>query len=279
MKEIFLCSICNVSSGSCVEDCSFCTQSLHNGADIEKYKEKSLENILEELNGAKEYGALGFCLVTSGKSLDEKKCEYISKVAKKIKSENDNIHLIACCGVASKESLLELKKAGVDSYNHNLETSKSFYENICSTHDWDERYKSCENVKSVGLMLCSGGIFGLGESKEDRIELLKALQDLEPESSPINFFHPNSALPIKADALSRDEALECIKLSRDYLKNTRLMIAAGRSLIFGENQKEIFDAGVDAIVLGNYLTTKGADMKCDIDMLNRYDIKIATSCH
>lgn len=276
---IFLCSISNVSSGNCSEDCSYCAQSSHYHSDIEKYKFKDMNIILDEARRLKSYGALGFCLVTAGRGLDNKKSEYIAKVARMIKDDGLDLHIIACCGRADLDSLKYLKENGVDSYNHNLETSKDFFSNICTTHTWKERFETCENTLSAGLGLCSGGIFGLGEKWSDRIELLKALQILSPHSSPINFFIKNPALPIKEETLSPEEALECVVLAREFLPKTRLMIAGGREVVFGKDQKALFDCGINAVVLGNYLTTKGDEPSRDVEMIRSYGFEIATTCH
>lgn len=273
-KEIFLCSISNVSSGGCSEDCAYCTQSARHDTGVARYKYKDIQEVIKEAKELKKYGMVGFCLVTSGRGLDEKKCEYIASLAEGIKKEISDIHLIACCGRADLDKLKYLKKSGIDSYNHNLETSQKFFSKICSTHTWEERFETCENALRADLGLCSGGIFGLGEGWEDRIELLKSLRELSPHSMPINFFIPNPNLPIKQEKMSVEEALECITLSREYLPNARLMIAGGREVVFGEEQKCMFDSGIDAIVLGNYLTTAGESPKRDLDMLKSYGLGV-----
>lgn len=273
-KDIFLCSISNVSSGGCSEDCAYCTQSARHDTGVARYKYKDIQEVIKEAKELKKYGMVGFCLVTSGRGLDEKKCEYIASLAEGIKKEISDIHLIACCGRAELDKLKYLKKHGIDSYNHNLETSQKFFSRICSTHTWEERFETCENALRADLGLCSGGIFGLGEGWEDRIELLKSLRELSPHSMPINFFIPNPNLPIKQEKMSVEEALECITLSREYLPNARLMIAGGREVVFGENQKCMFDSGIDAIVLGNYLTTAGESPKRDLDMLKSYGLGV-----
>lgn len=273
-KEIFLCSISNVSSGGCSEDCSYCTQSARYDTGVPRYKYKDIKEVIQEAKELKKYGMVGFCLVTSGRGLDGKKAEYIASLAKGIKKEISDIHLIACCGRADLQELKYLKQNGIDSYNHNLETAQSFFSQICSTHTWEERFETCENTLRADLGLCSGGIFGLGESWSHRIELLKALRDLSPHSMPINFFIPNPNLPIKQEKMSVQEALECITLSREYLPHARLMIAGGREVVFGENQKCMFDSGIDAIVLGNYLTTSGESPKRDLDMLESYGLGV-----
>jgi len=278
-KDIFLCAINNVLSGSCDQDCQFCTQSVRYRANIERYNYKSIDQIVQEALSAKKHGALGYCLVTAGVGLDDKKTEFISKVARAIKSEIEGLNLIACNGLASKEQLSQLKESGVDSYNHNLESSKEYYAKICTTHSWQERYDTCLNVKEVGLKLCTGGIFGMGESKEDRDSLINAIVSLSPEAVPLNFYHPNSALPLKERNISTPEGLEVIATMRKKLGEERLlMVAGGRELMFKEHIKEMFESGANAIVIGNYLTTKGDMPSSDKEILKALGYGVATSC-
>jgi len=278
-KQIFLCAINNILSGTCAEDCKFCTQSVRYHADIERYNYKNIAQIVSEAKLAKSNGALGYCLVTAGKGLDDKKVDFVARAAAAIKAEVDGLNLIACNGTANKEQLLYLKKHGIDSYNHNLETSERYYAEICKTHAWSERYETCENVKSVGLALCSGGIFGMGEEREDREALLASIASLAPESTPLNFYHPNPALPIKTRNIDIDEALGLIKKARTLLgENRLLMVAGGRELLFNGKENLMFEAGANAMVLGNYLTTKGEDTNKDKDMLAKFNYEIATSC-
>jgi len=278
-RQIFLCAINNILSGTCKEDCKFCTQSVHHHADIERYNYKKIAQITEEAKQAKENGALGYCLVTAGKGLDDRKVDFVARAAQAIKAEVKELNLIACNGTATKEQLSYLKEHGIDSYNHNLETSEHYYPEICLTHTWNERYETCENVKTVGLALCSGGIFGMGETAEDREDLLKAIASLEPESTPLNFYHPNPALPIKTRNIGLDEALGIIKKARSLLGEERLlMVAGGRELLFTGEENEMFEAGANAIVIGNYLTTSGLAPHKDQLMLKKLGYEVATSC-
>lgn len=278
-KSIFLCSISNISSGSCAEDCGFCTQSARHHADIERYSYKAIDQIVLEAKAVTSYGALGFCLVTSGLGLNDKKLSFVCEAAKAVRAELPNIHLIACNGIASVEQLCELKNAGVNSYNHNLESSRKFYNTICSTHSWESRYQTCLNVKESGLTLCSGGIFGLGESKEDRASFIQNVKALSPSTMPLNFYHPNPALPLKAKPLSKEEALAIITEVKLQLPQTMLMVAGGREITFKNRQCDIFKAGADAIVIGDYLTTKGQPPTKDLEMIEALGYKIAKSCH
>ncbi|WP_187647444.1 biotin synthase [Nitrosophilus labii] len=277
--KVYLCAISNISSGVCAEDCAFCTQSTKYKADIERYKYKSIKKIVQEAKKAKSSKAIGFCLVTAGKGIDDKILDFICEAAMAVKKEVPDISLIGCNGTASVEQLKELKKAGIENYNHNLESAKSFYKNICTTHTWEERYQTCLNAKEAGLNLCTGGIFGLGESKEQREELLKQIASLNPMSVPINFFHPNPALPLPKHIMKKSEALEIIKKARELMSNAMIMVAGGRELVFKDEWPLILKAGANSIVVGDYLTTKGEEASKDIDILTKLGYEIAQSCH
>ncbi len=277
LKKIFLCSISNINSGTCSEDCKFCSQSVKYRADIERYAKKPIKEILKEAKKFDSLGALGFCLVSAHKALDEKTLEFVCEISHTLKKEVPRLRLIACNGTASKEQLIELKNSGISAYNHNLETSQSFYAQICSTHPWSERYETCENVNSSGLNLICGGIFGMGESDKDRVSMLESIKSLKPVSVPLNFYHHNEALPLNPSTLSVDEALDIIRLSRKILSDVdRLMVAGGREITFKNRQDEIFSAGVNSIVIGNYLTTLGRNAYDDLDMIKKLGFDIAT---
>lgn len=279
IDKVYLCAISNIESGTCNEDCKFCTQSVRYKADIARYKRKTIEEIVEEAKKARANKAIGFCLVTAGKGLDNDRLAYVCEAARAVKALDLGLKIIACNGTASYEQLCELKNAGVDNYNHNLETSREFYKEICTTHDWDERYQTCLDAKKAGLNLVCGGIFGLGETKEDRISMIQSIASLEPTNVPINFFHPNVALPLVKNSISKEEAFELIKLVRESVPNAhKIMVAGGRELMFGEQQYEIFKYGANAIVIGDYLTTKGNKATQDIEALETLGFEIAPSC-
>ncbi len=274
-KEIFLCAICNIESGTCPEDCKFCTQSVKYKADIKRYKKKAIEQIVQEAKIAKKNSANGFCLVTAGRGLTDKRLEFVCEAARAVKKENLGLILIACNGTATVEQLETLKEAGVDAYNHNLETSQDFYSQIVTTHTWEERYETCQNVNKVGLRLVCGGIFGLGETQEQRISMLESIASLNPMNVPLNFFHPNEALPLVKNSITREQAFELIELARKMVPTAmKIMVAGGRELMFGEEQYKIFEKGANAFVIGDYLTTAGKTPKDDIDELERLGFSI-----
>lgn len=276
MKKVFLCAISNINSGTCSEDCKFCSQSVRYKADIDRYKQKPIPNIVEEARAAKASGALGFCLVTAHKGLDERTLDFVCESAEAVNAAVPGLRLIACNGTASLAQLEVLKRAGIKAYNHNLETSRDFYPQICTTHPWDERFETCENVNASGLKLITGGIFGLGETQADRVSMLESLRKLNPVSVPINFYHHNPALPLSPNPLTTDEALALVTLTRTMLPDAeRIMVAGGRELMFGERQGEIFAAGANSIVIGNYLTTAGRDRNADLAMLAELGLGVA----
>ncbi len=279
-KKIYLCAINNVLSGSCSEDCHFCTQSARYKASIDRYRFKSINQIVSEAREALSYGAVGYCLVTAGKGLDDSKCEEVARIAHRLKREFPSLWLIGCNGTATKEQLRELKKSGIDSYNHNLETSQEYYPKICSTHSWQERYITAQNVKSEGLMLCCGGIFGMGESQRDRDSLVSAVSSLKADAVPINFYIPNPALPIKECSITQSEAIDIIhKVSKEVASASIVMVAGGREMIFGDSEVAMYEAGANSIVVGDYLTTSGEVPQRDIDRLKSFGLEIAKECN
>jgi biotin synthase len=280
IDKVYLCAISNIESGTCNEDCKFCTQSVKYKADIVRYRRKTIEDIVEEAKKARANKAIGFCLVTAGKGLDADRLAYVVSAAKAVKELDLGLKIIACNGTATYEQLCELKAAGVDNYNHNLETSREFYKEICTTHDWDERYQTCLDAKKAGLNLVCGGIFGLGETHEDRISMIQSIASLEPANVPINFFHPNEALPLVKNSISKEEAFKLISLVKEMVPNAhKIMVAGGRELMFGEDQYEVFNHGANAIVIGDYLTTKGNSASKDIEALEKLGFQIAPKCN
>ena len=278
-KKIFLCAINNISSGNCSEDCKFCTQSAKNNIDIEKYKYKEISQIVAEAAMATKNKAIGYCLVTSGKGLNDKTLDFVVKAAREVKLNFPNLSLIGCNGTATLEQLKELKKAGIDNYNHNLETSREFYPTITTTHSWEERFQTALNAKEAGLKLCSGGIFGLGESSTDRASLISSLKELNPMSIPINFFISNPKLPIKGDTITLEEAIDIINTIGENIPDAMLMVAGGREQIFTNHESELYNSKASAIVIGDYLTTSGQSAKRDLEIIQSLGLQLANNCH
>ncbi|MCA1981114.1 MAG: biotin synthase BioB, partial [Calditerrivibrio sp.] len=194
-KDIDLCSIVNVKSGLCSEDCTFCAQSSHYDTGAVTYEYIDDNRLKSAIEFYRSKGVKRFSIVTSGKTLDEKTFQKVLKDVAFVKSTG--MIPDVSIGILSKEQLLKLKEAGLNGFHHNLETSRSFFKNICTTHDYEEDVETVKNAIEAGLYVCSGGIFGIGESWEDRLELAMELKDLKVPSIPINFLNPIKGTPLE----------------------------------------------------------------------------------
>jgi len=265
-NKVDLCSIVNAKSGACPEDCSFCAQSAQNQVNIKTYSLLDKEKILEAAFSAKASGAKRFCVVTSGKKASSKDIEQICNFVSEIK----NIGLLPCAtlGMLTASELKDLRAAGLHRYHHNLETSEAFFKEICTTHTYREKIKTINTAHSLGLSICSGGIFGLGESWEDRIDMAFALKEIGVDSVPINFLTPISGTPLgNREPLNPLEALKIIAIFRLILPDREIRICGGRPTTLRELNSYIFMAGADGLLIGNYLTTPGRNAEDDLQMI------------
>ncbi len=265
-NKVDLCSIVNAKSGACPEDCSFCAQSVHSRTDVKAYPLITEEKILEAAVSAKKFGAKRFCVVTSGRKVSAKEIENICSFVSNIK----NLGLLPCAtlGMLSLSELEMLKEAGLHRYHHNLETSEAFFKEICTTHTFGEKIKVIEAAKSLSLSVCSGGIFGIGESWEDRIDMAFALKDLRVNSVPINFITPVYGTPLgDTELLNPMEALKIISIYRLILPESEIRICGGRPNTLRDLNSYIFMAGADGLLIGNYLTTSGRNPEDDLQMI------------
>lgn len=263
INEIDLCSIINAKSGKCSEDCKFCSQSAHNGAIVEEYSLKDPDIIFRAAERAKKICAGRFGIVTSGRSLNDDDVESLCVVIEKIKRD---LQMDVCLslGTLPGESLRMLKSSGATRYHHNLETSERFYPKIVTTHSFSERVYTIRNAKKAGYEVCSGGIFGLGETWQDRIDMALLLKDLGVDSVPINFLVPIKDTPLEGRAsLSAAEALRIICIYRILLGDRTIKVAAGRETILENSQQDIFASGCNGILIGGYLTVGGDPIKKD----------------
>lgn len=270
-NTVGLCSIVNAKSGTCPEDCSFCAQSSRSKAKIEVYPLLSKELILQKAREAKKSGAERFSIVTSGKKVSEIDLLMIADMISAIRETG----LIPCAslGMLRKSELSILKSAGLDRYHHNLETSKEFFPYVCATHSFTDKLNTIDAVKSAGLSLCSGGIFGMGETWQDRIEMAFLLKELDVNSVPVNFL-----IPLKGTALEHRnflhpfEALKIISIFRFILPQTEIRICGGRMQVLGEFNSMVFLAGADSLMIGNYLTTAGRNYEDDFRLIEAYGL-------
>ncbi|MFC1631702.1 biotin synthase BioB [Candidatus Omnitrophota bacterium] len=268
-SEIELCSILNAKSGGCSEDCKFCAQSSRYPTNIDTFPLKDKDQIVEAARQAKEIGAKKFGIVTSGNSLSLREINIIAQAIREIRDKVD-IEICASLGAQTEQQLRILKQAGLARYHHNVETSPRFYSQIVSTHSFEQRVNTIKAAKQVGLSVCSGGIIGMGESEQDRIDLACLLRDLDVDSVPINFLVAHPGTPLQGlIPLSCSEAVKTIAIFRIILKDKIIKIAAGRETILSDFQGLGFLAGANGMLIGGYLTIRGRDVAADQQLVEQ----------
>lgn len=265
--KVDLCSIINGRSGRCPEDCKYCAQSAHNHTDCEVYDFLPKEQIMEECKLNADEGVHRFSIVTAGKALTGEEFDKAISAYESMNKEYD-IELCASMGFVSKDQLKRLKDAGVTSYHHNIETSKRNFPNVCTTHTYEQKINTLKMVKEVGMDVCSGGIIGMGETWEDRLDMALSLAELEVDSIPINALMPIKGTPYeKLERISGEDILRTIAFFRYINPEANIRLAAGRALL--ENDGQIaFMSGASATITGNMLTTAAcATIRSDKEML------------
>ncbi len=273
-NRIKVCSIVPGRLGGCDQDCTFCAQSARYDTHISK-KAKTLSDkeILKAAIQAKKNGVPNFGIVFSGKAITEKELKRIEKLITRIKTEL-GLEICASLGMLTPDQVKRLADAGLSRYNHNLETSQRHFSQIVTTHNYTDRVKTIEAVKQAGLGICAGGIFGIGESDTDRIDMALELRRLDADTIPMNFLHPIEGTPLgNIQTLKPLEILRIIALYRFILPQTNLKIAGGRVLNLRDLQSWVFYAGATSILTGNYLTTAGRAVKDDIQMIKDLNLE------
>jgi biotin synthase len=274
------CGISNAKSGRCAEACNFCSQSAHFRTDAPKYQLKDVDTLREEARQAHQAGVREFSLVASGRAMTNPKELDVVKQAVSAIREETGMQTCASLGLMSREALADLQAAGLQSVHHNLETARSFHAEIVTTHSYDDEVDTIRAAKSLGMYTCSGGIFGMGESWEQRIELAMELRDLDVDSVPLNFLNPRPGTPLaEARELTPEACLRIVALFRLVLPTKDLIVCGGRSVNLGERQTEIFRAGANGVMMGNYLTTAGRPADVDLDMLEAEGLVIRPPPH
>jgi len=272
--EVDLCSIVNAKSGLCREDCSFCSQSVRHASDIEAWSMREPEEILGSALEAERHGAREFSIVTSGTGIE--KGHDIEKLVAALTAMRGASKMERCAslGILSREVLTRLKESGLESYHHNLETSRSFFPKVCTTHAYDDDVEVVRTAKDLGFYVCSGGIFGLGESWADRVELALTLRELDVDSVPVNFLDPRPGTPLEgARNLTPLECLKIIALVRLVLPTKDVVVCGGRQVNLRDLQPLIFAAGANGMMVGDYLTTPGRDRDADLRMIADLGLK------
>ncbi|HVO67624.1 MAG TPA: biotin synthase BioB [Syntrophales bacterium] len=258
----------NAKSGLCSENCSFCSQSAVSESEIPKYPMQSVAQILEGAREAHKLTAVRYCIVTSGRSPSEKDLETICEAARIIKREVP-VQICTSLGLLSEEQAKRLKSAGVDRYNHNLESSERFYSSFCTTHDFSDRVATVKTAKAAGLELCSGGLIGMGENLQDRVDLAFALRDLNADSIPVNFLDPRPGTPLEGlPRLTPADCLRALAMFRFVNPATEIRVAGGREACIGSMQALSLYAANSMFTIC-YLTTSGQGYEADMEMIKQ----------
>jgi biotin synthase len=266
-RGVRLCAIVNAKSGRCPENCAFCAQSAHHQTQVAAYPLMDPREILQQAEEAKAMGARRFAIVTSGKALSEKE---LAKAVQAIRLIKEEAGLIPCAslGMITNETALRLKEAGLNRFHHNLETACSFFPSICTTHAYEEDLDTLRSAKEAGLQVCSGGIFGMGESPQQRLELAYTLKEQGVDSVALNFLDPIPGTPLEsAQPLAPLEILRSVALFRFILPNKDIRICGGREYGLRDLHPLVLWAGASGIMIGNYLTTQGRNHLADLQMI------------
>jgi biotin synthase len=266
-QQIFKCGIVNAKSGRCPEDCAFCAQSAHHQSPIPVYALRGVDELVQSGLRLAAAGANNYSMVTSGTALDDSEIDTVCRAAEILSAKSD-LRVCASLGMLTERSARKLRAAGVSRYHHNLETAHSHFEQICTTHEYEEDIQTVLTAKTAGLEVCSGGIFGMGESWEQRVELAFLLKELDVDAIPINFLNPIEGTRLaQRPLLPPLEALACIALFRFIHPRKEITVCGGREVTLQDFQSWVFFAGANGLMVGNYLTTQGRNIEADLEMI------------
>lgn len=278
-EEIAAEGIISLKTGGCPEDCHFCSQSGLFESPV-RSAWLDIAGLVEAAKQTQKSGATEFCIVAAVKGPDDRLMNQLEQAVAAIKAEVD-IEVAASVGILTQEQVDRLKAAGVHRYNHNLETARSFFPNVVTTHTWESRHDTLRMVAEAGIEVCSGGILGMGESLEQRAEFASDLAELNPTEVPMNFLDPRPGTPFAdKEVMATTDALRAIGAFRLALPKTILRFAGGRELTLGDlGTEQGLLGGINAMIVGNYLTTLGRPMENDLDMLDklRIPLKVLTT--
>ena len=267
-NNVEFCSLVNARNGKCSQNCKYCAQSSHYRTDIEDYPLIDKKEVIKAAKEAKENGVIRFAVVTSGKSPDE---ENFDKILEYIDELNkiEGIESCASLGILNEQQVKRL--TGLKRYHHNINTSESYYGEICTTHSWQERLNTCKLVKQQGMSLCCGVILGMGESVEQRIEMALELSDIQPDSIPINILMPIKHTPFENyyDKIDEENVLRTLAIFKIANPKSVLRFCGGRMRLSNENQELALRTCVEGIMTGNYLTTIGKNPKDDMETIKK----------
>jgi len=257
----------NARSGNCSQDCAYCAQSCRSKADIDKYKWVADEKLYEDNDFVNEHHLSRHCIGLSGMKFTDAEIEVLAEKIRKMKA--DGTHLCCSIGFLTEHQAKVLKDAGLDRINHNLNSSRNYYPNICSTHTFDQRVANIRMLQGLGYEICSGGIIGMGESREDVVDMLMELREIQPEALPINFLLPIPGTPLEHADMSVLSTAYCMKvlcLARLLVPKADIRCAAGREVYF-KGEENMLLRVVDSIFASGYLTAGGQGIRDTIQAI------------
>lgn len=268
-NEVEFCSLINARNGKCSQDCKYCAQSSHYCTHIESYPLVEVEEVRKVALEAKSNHVSRFAIVTSGKTPDESDFDKMLEMIEEI-NKIERLRSCASIGILTDEQAKRLAEAGLKRFHHNINTSESYYPEICTTHTWRDRYNTCKLIKKYGMELCCGVILGMGESVEQRIEMALELAEIQPNSIPINILMPIPETPFEnyGDKIDEENVLRTLAVFKIANPNSVLRFCGGRMRLSEENQRKALNTCVEGIMVGNYLTTIGKAPEEDIKTMH-----------
>lgn len=272
---IEFCSLINARNGKCSQNCKYCAQSSHYNTDIESFPIVETTAVKEAALDALKNKASRFAIVTSGKTPDESDFDRMIEMIEQI-NKIDGLKSCASIGILNEEQAKRLAQAGLKRFHHNINTAESYYQDVCTTHSFEERLNTCRLVKKYGMELCCGVILGMGETVEQRIEMALTLAEIQPDSIPINILMPIANTPFESylDKIDEEHVLRTLAVFKIANPSSILRFCGGRMRLSPENQKKALRTCVEGIMVGNYLTTVGANPEDDIKTVQEIGKKI-----
>lgn len=276
--EIEFCSLINARNGKCSQNCKYCAQSSHYRTHIDSYPLVKIKEVRKAALDAKSHKASRFAIVTSGKTPDESDFDKMLEMIKEI-NKIEGLNSCASIGILNEEQAKKLAQSGLKRFHHNINTAKSYYPEVCTTHTWQDRLDTCKLVKKYGMELCCGVILGMGESVEQRVEMALELAEIQPNSIPINILMPIPETPFEnyLDKIDEENVLRTLAIFKIANPNSILRFCGGRMRLSEENQRKALNTCVEGIMVGNYLTTIGKNPDDDIKTVEELGKTIATN--
>ena len=274
--DVEFCSLINARNGKCSQNCKYCAQSSHYCTNIESYPLVDIEEVKKAALEAKGHKASRFAIVTSGKTPDEGRDFQLELDMIKEINKIEGLKSCASIGILDEEQAKQLAESGLKRFHHNINTAKSYYPEVCTTHTWDDRLTTCKLVKKYGMELCCGVILGMGESVEQRVEMALQLAEIQPDSIPINILMPIPETPFEnyLDKIDEENVLRTLAIFKIANPQAVLRFCGGRMRLSEENQKKALRTCVEGILIGNYLTTTGKKPEQDIKTVAELGKKI-----